>query len=72
MRCSYTTPNGFSQVLKASELEPFFLWQAKRTLVGHHPTSEICTIQLTTDDGAAPAPWLSAAISYLTLPGLTG
>jgi hypothetical protein len=46
MRCSYTTPNGFSQVLKASELEPFFLRKAKRSLVGHQPTSEGFTIQL--------------------------
>jgi hypothetical protein len=51
MRCSYTTPNGFSQVLKASELEPFFLRKAKRSLLGHHLTSEGFTIQLTTGDG---------------------
>jgi hypothetical protein len=37
----------------------------------HQPTSEGFTIQLKTD-AAAPAPRLSAAIYYLTLPGLTG
>ena len=48
--------------------------QASAGLSGskQQPTSEGFTIQLITDDGAAPAPQPSAAVPYLTLPGLTG
>ena len=48
--------------------------QASAGLSGskQQPTSEGFTIQLKTDDGAAPALRLSAAVSCLTLPGLAG